>query len=181
MKQTLAFTVVLVVGIAGGVFLKALIGSSQILEANLRHNIDERAQLDLFEDFQKGLDSWESSQSIASTWSYEPSGLVNPGSLSFFKPSMHLTDYDVEAWAEVVNKGFTLVFRAAGPQTYHALKFMAQGSYATASIAAERYTMLDGEVSARPSIQYPLPIRKDQLCRIRLQAHRDSFTLYVHG
>ena len=181
MKRAFAFSFVIAMATAGAVGLKAFISSSRTLEADLHHRIDGRAQLNLFEDFQKGLDSWEGRQPIGRTWSYDVSGLVIPGELSFFRPSMQLTDYDVETWAEIVNKGFGLVFRAAGPRSYHALKFMTQGSGATASIAGERYTVIDGNTSARHPIHGPIPVWKDRSCRIRLQARGDSFTLYVDG
>jgi hypothetical protein len=71
--------------------------------------------------------------------------------------------------------------RAAGSQDYHALKFVAQGSSATASISGERYTAIDGGTSARQPIHGPIPVWKDQPCRIRLQARGVSFTLYVDG
>jgi hypothetical protein len=149
MKRAFAFSFVIAIATAGAVGLKAFIHGSRALEADLHHRIDHRAQLDLFEDFQMGLDFWEGRQPIGRTWSYDASGLVIPGELSFFKPSMQLTDYDVEIWAEIVNKGFGLVFRGAGPRSYHALEFMAQGSGATASIAGERYTVIDGKTSTR--------------------------------
>ena len=94
---------------------------------------------------------------------------------------MQLTDYDVETWAEIVNKGFGLVFRAAGPRSYHALNFMTQGSGATVSIAGERYKVIDGNPSARHPIHGPIPVWKEGSCRTRLQARGDSFSLYVDG
>jgi len=181
MKRAFAFSFVVAIATAGAVGLKAFINSSRTMEADLHHRIDHRAQLNLFEDFQTGLDFWEGRQPIGRTWSYDASGLVIPGELSFYKPSMQLTDYDVETWAEIVNKGFGLVFRGAGPRSYHALKFMAQGSGVTASIAGERYTVIDGKTSARHPVQGPIRVGKDQLRRIRLQARGDSFTLYVDG
>ena len=96
MKRAFAFSFVIGIATAGGVGLKAFINGSRALEADLHHRIDQRAQLNLFEDFQNGLDLWESPRPIGRTWSYDASGLVIPGELSFFKPSMQLTDYDVE-------------------------------------------------------------------------------------
>ncbi len=180
MKRTIQLTVVLTIAIACGIGLKILISSSRTFESNLRHSIDVRAQVNLLEDFHSGLDSWESIQPVMSTWSYDPSGLVIPGELSFFTPSMHLADYDVETAAEVV-KGFGLVFRAAKPRTYHAVKFTAHGSADATSLAVERYTVIDGATSARTQTLCPIGVQKEALCRIRLQAHGDTFTLYVRG
>ena len=181
MKKGFALGVVILVATAGAVGLKAFIASSRTLQADVHHRIDNRAQLNLFEDFRHGLDSWDGLQPIGRTWSYDPSGLVIPGELSLFKPSMQLTDYDVETWAEIVNKGFSLVFRASGPRSYHALRFTSQGSGAAASIAVERYTIIGGNPSPRYPLHYPIPVWKDHDCRIRLQARGDSFTLYVNG
>jgi hypothetical protein len=181
MKRVFAFSFVVVIATAGAFGLRAFINSSRTLEADLYHRIDQRAQLNLFEDFQKGLDFWGGRQAIGRTWSYDASGLVIPGELSFFKPSMQLTDYDVETWAEIVNKGFGIVFRAAGQRSYHALKFTTQGSGPKLSIVGERYTIIDGNTSARHPIHGPIPVREDQPCRIRLQARGDAFTLYVDG
>src|SRR5579864_1227306 len=181
MKRAFVFSFVIAVATAGAVGLKAFINSSRTLEADLHHRIDRRAQLNLFEDFQNGLDFWESRQPIGRTWSYDASGLVIPGELSLFKPSMQLTDYDVETWADIVNKGFGLVFRATGLRSYHALKFMIQGSGATASLACERYTVIDGNTSARHPIHGPIAVWKNRPCHIRLQGRGDSFTLYVDG
>jgi hypothetical protein len=181
MKRAFALSFVIVIATAGAFGLRAFINSSRTLEADLYHRIDQRAQLNLFEDFQKGLDFWEGRQAIGRTWSYDASGLVIPGELSFFKPSMQLTDYDVETWAEIVNKGFGIVFRAAGLQSYHALKFTSQSSSPKVSLAGERYTVIDGKICARHPIHGPIPVGKAQPCRIRLQARGDSFTLYVDG
>lgn len=181
MKRTIAFSCVIGIATAGAVGIRAFINSKPTLEAGLKQRIDQRAQLDLTENFQNGLDSWEGSGPIGRTWSYDASGLVVPGELSFFKPSMELTDYDVQTWAEIVDKGFGLAFRAAGPRDYHAVKFMTRDSGPAAFLAGERYTVIQGKSSARQPIHGPIPVRKDQPCDVRLQARGDSFTLYVHG
>jgi hypothetical protein len=93
---------------------------------------------------------------------------------------MHLADYDVETGVEVV-KGFGLVFRATGPQTYHAVRFTTQGSGAATSMDVERYTVIDGAVSARKHLSWPVGVQKDALCRIRLGVRGETFTLYVRG
>ena len=181
MKKAIASSFVIIIATAGAFGLRAFIDSSRTLETDLYNRIDQRAQLNLFDDFQKGLDFWEGSQPIGRTWTYDVSGLVIPGELSFFKPSMQLTDYDVETWVEIVNKGVGIVFRAAGPRSYHALKFTTQSSSPKVSLAGERYTVIDGKTSARHPIHGPIPVGKAQPCRIRLQARGDSFTLYVDG
>ena len=82
----------------------------------LRERISSRAQVDLFDDFSQGLDAWDSGQNQASTWSYDKNGFVSLGRLSLFEPSLHLTDYDVDALVQIESKGLGLAFRASSPR-----------------------------------------------------------------
>ena len=68
----------------------------------LRRQVSKRAQVDLYDDFSEGLDAWETGQNRPTTWSYDKNGFVNLGSLSLYTPSMHLTNYDLDALAPVV-------------------------------------------------------------------------------
>ena len=180
-RKALLFAMVLDIAIAAAVVLKNLNSSSRTFEAKIFQSIADRAQVNLFEDFRGGLDAWESNQPLTRTWSYDPSGLVSPGQLALFKPSKHLENYEVETGAEVI-KGFGLIFRAATPQSYHAVRFMNRGSGAeAASLAAERYTVMNGAISTRRNIFIPIGVQRDAICRLRLLVQGDTFTLYVRG
>jgi len=96
-------------------------------------------------------------------------------------PSLPLTDYDVDCVAQVVNKGFGLVFRATSRSTYQAVKFIAEDSGPMTSMMLERYRVMDGHESARARVRYPTSFQTDTLYRIHLQARGDSFTLYIQG
>src|SRR5580692_6008319 len=120
-KQIAVITALLAVAAIGGaVVLKPSrhTGSQPDAWAKLKQQVASRAQVDLFDDFSEGLDNWESGERIASSWSYDKNGFVNPGALSLFAPSMRLTDYDLETLFEIEAKGIGLVFRASGPQNY---------------------------------------------------------------
>ena len=83
----------------------------------LRQRVSTRAQVDLFDDFSQGLDAWRSGENLSSTWSYDKNGFVNPGALSLFEPSLHLTNYDLDALVQIEAKGLGLVFRAPSTRT----------------------------------------------------------------
>ena len=61
----------------------------------LRRAIANRAEIDILEDFRRGLDSWRSDQNLMATWSYDPSGFVIPGRLAILVTSVPLTDYNI--------------------------------------------------------------------------------------
>jgi hypothetical protein len=181
-KQIAVITVLLAVAaIAGAVVLTPSHRSKPDSWAKLKERIASRAQVDLFEDFSEGLDAWQSGGSLASTWSYDKNGFVNPGALSLFVPSMALTDYDVDALMQIETKGIGLVFRAAGPKTYQAVRILAQGSGPMPSLVVERYSMLAGRPSRPVRAQYPSRLQADTLYRLHLQVRGDAFSLYIQG
>jgi hypothetical protein len=91
-KYVVAITALLAVAaIAGAVVLKPFHGPQPDYWEALSQRVSRRAQVDLFDDFSHGLDAWQSGGNLASTWSYDKYGFVNPGTLSLFDPTLHLT------------------------------------------------------------------------------------------
>jgi hypothetical protein len=170
-----------VAAIAGAVVLTPSRHSKQDPWESLRARVSKRAQVDLFDDFSTGLDSWESGENLASSWSYDKNGFVNPGTLSLLGPSLSLTNYDLDALVQIEAKGVGLVFRAASSQTYQAAKLVTEGSGPMPSLAVERYTVIAGRVSRPVRVRYPERFQSDTLYRVHLEVRGDSFSLYVQG
>ena len=147
--------------------------------SRLKQQLVDRAQVDLFDDFSTGLDSWQSGENIASTWSFDKNGFVNPGALSLFAPTMHLTNYDLDALVQIEAKGVGLVFRAAGARTYQAVRVLTEGSGPMPGLVVEHYHMLAGQASRPVRVQYSSRFQADSLYRIHLQVRGDAFSLYL--
>jgi len=165
--------------IAGAVVLKPSRHKPDTWD-NFKRDIAKRAQLDLFDDFQSGLDSWESVENLA-TWSYDNGGLAIPGKLAVFTPTLHLTDYDVDAVAQVVSKGLGIVFRANGTGTYQVAKLIVDGKGPMPPLLVERYSVIGGKESAMVRVHCPGTFQKDTLYHIHLDVHGDTYTLYIEG
>ena len=148
--------------------------------SGIRNTIKNRAQIAVFDDFRSGLDRWQSSAKIGSAWSYDQTGFALPGNLSLLTPSMGLTDYDFDTVVQIESAGLGLAFRAAGPDTYQAVKLIIEDpSDHMPSIVVERYAVIKGKESARAVDFSPLRLPKDTLYRVHLHVRGDSFTLYV--
>ncbi len=92
-RQLLAIGILLALtAIAGAVVLKPSHRKPDSWDS-LKKDVAKRAQVDLFDDFQGGLDSWESVENLG-TWSYDNGGLAIPGKLALLTPSIQMTDYD---------------------------------------------------------------------------------------
>ncbi|MGB6947149.1 MAG: hypothetical protein WBE37_32420 [Bryobacteraceae bacterium] len=147
----------------------------------LHQHLSKRAQVDLFDDFSQGVDDWQSGENLASTWSYDKNGFVNPGSLSLFAPSMHLTDYDLDAVVQIESKGVGLAFRAASTHTYQAVNLLVEGSGAMPSLAVERYAVISGQPSRVVRTRCPEQFLSDMLYHVHLEVRGNAFSLYVQG
>jgi hypothetical protein len=181
-KQIAVMTVLLAVAaIAGAVVLTPSRGSKPDPWAKLKERVANRAQVDLFEDFSTGLDDWQSGEDLASTWSYDKNGFVNPGTLSLFTPSLHLTNYDLDSLVQIETKGIGLVFRAEGPRNYQAVRVLVEGSGPLPTLMVERYRVVGGQASRPVRTQYPSRFQVDTLYRVHLQVHGDEFSLYIQG
>jgi len=181
-KQIAVITVLLAVAaIAGAVVLTPSRHSKPDSWAKLKEKVANRAQVDLFDDFSAGLDGWQNGNDLASTWSYDKNGFVNPGALSLFEPSMHLTDYNMDALVQIETKGVGLVIRAEGPKTYQAVRILIEGSGPLPGLVVQRYSVIGGQASRPVRVRYPSRFQLDTMYRVRLQVQGDEFSLYIQG
>lgn len=149
--------------------------------ALLRQHVSERAQVDLYDDFSRGLDAWETGGKLVNHWSYDKSGFVNPGSLSLYQPSMSLTNYDLDALVQIQSKGLGLAFRAASSQNYQVARLIVDGSGPMPALEVERYALISGRVSRPVRVKYPKRFQSDTLYQVHLQVRSDEFALYIQG
>jgi hypothetical protein len=181
-KQIAVITALLAVAaIAGAVVLTPSRRNKPEPWGKLKAELASRAQVDLFEDFSTGLDSWQSGDNLAGTWSYDKNGFVNPGALSLYTPSMRLTNYDLDALVQIESKGVGFVFRAADPRTYQAVRILVEGRGPMPTLVVERYGVVAGHASSPVRVRYPERFQVDTLYRVHLQVRDDAFSLYVQG
>lgn len=170
-----------VAAIAGAVVLTPSHRTKSDLLENLRQDILERSQVDLFDDFNQGLDAWKGAGSLANTWTYDTSGFVHPGPLALFEPSMRLTDYDVDAQVQIQEKAVGFAFRALSLHSYQVAKLVAESSGPMSSLAVQRYTVVSGQASPAIVTHYPERFPSDTLYQVHLEVRGDAFSLYVQG
>lgn len=168
-----------VAAIAGAVVLKPSHRTNDDYLENLRQRIQDHAQVDLFDDFRDGLDSWQSGGEQGGAWAYDRSGIVTPGRLSFFQPSMALTDYDVDALVQIDTKALGLVFRALSPHSYQVARLVETGSGSLASLAVERYAVISGRKLPAVVTNFPEGFPPG-FYRVHLEVRGDAFSLYVN-
>lgn len=148
---------------------------------SLRQGIQDRAQVDLFDDFSQGLDSWKGTEALANTWSYDSSGFIHPGPLALFQPTAGLTDYDLDTVVQIQEKAVGIAFRAISPHSYQVVKLVADGAGPMSSFAVERYAVIAGQPTRPTVTHYPEKFQSDTLYQVHLEVRGDMFSLYVQG
>ena len=91
---------------------------------NVRQTVLERAAVALDEDFRSGLDDWASPGDASTDWSFDATGFVRPGPLAIYKPSMGLTDYQMQFLGMIDKKAMSWVVRAADFQNFYVVKLV---------------------------------------------------------
>lgn len=170
-----------VAAIAGAVVLTPSHRTKPDVWEDLGQRVSKRAQVDLFDDFSQGLDAWQSGDKLATTWSYDKNGFVNPGALSLFEPSLQLTNYDLDALVQIEAKGLGLIFRANSAHSYQVANLVVEGSGPMPSLAVERYAMISGFATPPVRTRYPERFQSDTLYRVHLEVRGNAFSLYVQG
>ena len=149
--------------------------------ASFKQSVFERAAVALDEDFRSGLDDWGSRGDVATEWSFDATGFVRPGPLALYRPSMNLTDYQVQFLGMIDKKALSWVVRAADFDNYYVVKLEVLKPGPLPTIGVTRYAVVNGQADTRADVLAPIDARNDMLYRVRLDVRGDEFALYVQG
>ncbi len=149
--------------------------------ASFKQSVFDRAAVALDEDFRSGLDDWGSRGDVATEWSFDATGFVRPGPLALYRPSMNLTDYQVQFLGMIDKKAMSWVVRAADFDNYYVVKLEVLKPGPLPTIGVTRYAVVNGKADTRADVLAPLDARNDMLYRVRLDVRGDEFSLYVQG
>jgi hypothetical protein len=145
-----------------------------------RRDFAGRAAIRLDDDFTSGLTSWTGDTNWQSSWKTRE-GEVRPGKLALFTPSIQLKDYQASFSGQIEKKSLSFVVRAADLQNYYAVKFVVVTPGLMPTVAIVRYRVVNGEEG--PHVQTPLilPLSKDSVYHVQVQANGPAFTLQLNG
>lgn len=144
---------------------------------SLRKSIAERAGIDFVEDFRSGLDLWTSA--AGGRWSYDNLGFVRPGGLSLFRPSLTLTDYELDFVGRIDEKGLGFVFRAADASNYQAVKLTQEIVNGVPDLRLVHYAVVNGREASRTEKPLAIALSNGAFFNVHLEARGSEFTLMV--
>ena len=153
--------------------------------SSVKQSLVDRAAVALDEDFRAGLDDWASRWSTRgdgnAEWSFDATGFVKPGPLALYKPSVGLTDYQMQFLGMIDKKALSWVVRAADFDNFYVVKLEVLKPGPLPTIGITRYAVVNGKADSRVDTVVPMDARSDTLYRVLMDVHGDDFSLTVQG
>jgi hypothetical protein len=148
---------------------------------SMKQAVFDRAAVALDEDFRQGLDQWISRGDATTQWSFDATGFVRPGPLALYRPSMGLTDYQMQFLGMIDKKALSWVVRAADFNNYYVVKLVVLKPGPLTTVGITRYAVINGKAENRADTVVPLNAQPDTLYRVSLDVHGDTFSLMIQG
>jgi hypothetical protein len=146
----------------------------------VKQTLVDRAAIGLDEDFRAGLDDW-TSRGGTTEWTFDATGFVRPGPLALYRPSVDLTDYQMQFLGMIDKKALSWVVRAADFDDYYVVKLVVLKPGPVPTIGVTRYAVIHGVAQNRVDTPAFINAREDMLYRVRMDIHADTFALTVQG
>jgi hypothetical protein len=146
----------------------------------VRQTMVDRAAIALDEDFRAGLDDW-TSRGGTTDWAFDATGFVRPGPLALYRPSIDLTDYQLQFLGLIDKKALSWVVRAADFDDYYVVKLVVLKPGPVPTIGVTRYAVIHGVAQDRADTMAFINAREDMLYRVRMDIHGDDLALTVQG
>jgi len=164
---------------AGGI-QKTFEGKMQEQWKNVRQSMVDRAAIALDEDFRSGLDDW-TSRGGTTEWEFDAAGFVKPGPLAIYRPSVDLSDYQLQFLGMIDKKALSWVVRASDFDDYYVVKLVVLKPGPVPTVGVTRYAVIHGVAQDRGDTTAYINAREDMLYRVRMDIHGDVFALTVQG
>ncbi|HEV2202775.1 MAG TPA: hypothetical protein VGR73_23395 [Bryobacteraceae bacterium] len=147
----------------------------------VQQNVASRAGVALAEDFRSGLDEWQTRGDLSAAWSFDTAGFVRPGSLALYRPSMRLSDYELQFLGLIDKKALSFVVRAQDYENYYVIKLVVLKPGPLPTIGVTRYAVIQGKPQNRVDSLAPITALPDMLYRVSLDVHDDTYLLSLQG
>lgn len=160
---------------AGSSYLEK-VWQSDLNLGGFEERIASRSSILLEEDFSAGLGLWEGEGNWARSWYYDKGGVVRPGRMAIYQPSIPMKDYQLELTAAVERRSISWMVRASNLRNYIAVRLNIVGSGANQRLSFERWTVKEGRVTRRQVLPLATNLGSATTARIRMDVVGNTFT-----
>lgn len=151
--------------------------SSVPIGQKLMSMFPDSPKINLRQDFRMGMGDWMGTAGAASDY---VSGSLKTDRLKLWKPSLGLSDYQMEFQASVERKAVGWAFRASDLGNYYATKIHVNSKDGSKA-EVERFISMGGREVERVRLPIPVNVRPDTLYRVRVRVKGDQFLTSLDG
>jgi len=156
--------------------------ASQSALQRVRHAVADRAATELTDNFRNGMEAWGSAtMSWAPGWTRHPDGYTRPGQLALFRPTMTYTDYRLEFFGQIEDKGLGMVVRAQDSQNYYAMKVKMVQTGLRPVIAMVHYPVVDGRKGHAVETPLSVMVHRNLPFHMEVDVRGNRLTALVEG
>lgn len=166
--------------------------ASSGLMSGLRDLMPARPPIHLKEDFKGTMDNWLGAPLSAAMarspnlrelgWNFD-NGLVRPGRLRIWQPSIELSDYKMEFEATLEKRALSWTYRSINLDNFYASKIVVRKPGPVPILEIVRYAMLDGKESSRARLPFPMNAlaANASLFHVEMKVRGGQFTTLMNG
>ncbi len=166
--------------------------ASSGLLSGLRDLMPARPPIHLKEDFRGSMDNWLGAPLSAALarspnlselgWSFD-NGMVRPGRLRIWQPSIDLSDYKMEFEGTIEKKAMSWTYRSVNLDNFYASKIVVRRPGPIPTLEIVRYAMLDGKEGARSRLPLPMNVMgaNASLYHVEMKVRGGQFTTFLNG
>jgi hypothetical protein len=148
----------------------------------MREGIATRAAVQYTDNLRDGMEAWgAAAKSYPAGWARNADGYVQTGALALFSPTRTLTDYRLEFFGQIENKGIGWTVRAKDENNYHAMKFTVIEAGLRPIIAMVHYNVIDGKAGKKMQIPLNVMVHNRQPIQVAVNLKGTRFVTSIDG
>ncbi len=147
----------------------------------LREAVENRAAIELSDDFRAGFAAWEGQSPWQQSWKLSYDGYVLPGRLALYKPSMGMQNYRLEFLAQIERNAVSWVYRAQDTNHYYAAKIRIVQPGPLPTLSLVRYAVIAGKAQGRTEVPVRVVVQNGVPCAVACVVRGSTFTTLIAG
>jgi hypothetical protein len=150
--------------------------------AGVRASVARRAAVQISDNLREGMEAWgATAKTYPAGWSKNAEGFVRPGALALFSPTKSFTDYRMEFFGQIEQKGIAWTVRAKDEKNYHAMKFSVIEAGLRPVIAMVQYDVINGKAGHKSQTPLNVMVHNNRPFQVAVSVKGNHFTTSVDG
>ncbi len=160
---------------------RALTGLVASRWGRVQRQIEQRATVELTEDFRDDMSQWGGSGDWAQSWRISKAGYARPGRLALYQPSMQMRDYHIEFLMQIEKQAVGFAYRATDRENFYATKITLAKPGPLPVLSLVRYPVIGGREGPKVEIPIRVLLHNNTPYRVQLTVNGRDYSTSIEG